>query len=485
MLRGLFYCQRAMAAEKTHPWRKQISSANHPIYYNNFLFSSTALLSTLSSRKSSSLHNYYIRKRRKWPIKSYKTQWPENFAFRLAKQSFKQSIRKTKTHLLPDLINSFSAYKINPTPNSYHFLFKVLIQNRWLSNRLDQIQQILDHIEKNESFETPECVFIDLMEFYGDDNMFSNAVELFLRIPRLRCEPSVEVLNTLLSVLCRNKMGLELVPQTLVKSSQVMKTRVEESSFGILIKALCRIGSLSNAYDLMNQMVGEGFCVDQKVCSIMLATICRQMNCDIDDIMGFIEDLKKLGFEARKGDFCNVIRFLVKKEKCTDALGLLKQMKVNGIKPDIMCYNLVLDGLIHVKDFLSADRVFDELLVLGLIPDNYTYSVYISGLIMQKKVDDGIQILRSMEGLGCKPEPSTYNVIVRAMCGADEMDRVTEVVNEMRKECIRLNACTHKVLIDSFIRDGLCSKAVELFGEEVVNDILREVQLQPIKNSNI
>ncbi|GFP83208.1 pentatricopeptide repeat-containing protein at2g38420 mitochondrial [Phtheirospermum japonicum] len=472
MSRGLAYCKRAITAEKAHPWRKQISSANHPICYNHFLFNSIALFSSSSSRKSSSLHNYYIRKRRKWPIQPYKTQWPQNFAFRLAKQSFKQSIRKNKTHLLSDLINSFSAYEINPTPQSYHFLFKILIQNRRLTNCHDQIQQILDHIEKNESFETPECIFIDLIKFYGDVDMFSDAVELFMRIPRFRCEPSVEILNALLSILCINKMGLELIPQILVKSSQVMKIRVEESSFGILIKALCKIGSLSNAYDLMNQMVDEGFCVDQKVCSIMLATICRQMNCDGGVIMGFIEDLKKLGFEPKRDDFCNVIRFLVKKEASMDALGLLKQMKVNGIKPDIMCYNLVLDGLIHSGDFLSADKVFDELLVLGLTPDNYTYNVYISGLIMQKKVDDGLQILRSMEGLGCKPESSTYSTILRAMCEAGEMDRVTEVVSEMRKKCMRLNACTYKILIDGFISDGLCSKAVELFGEEVVNDIL-------------
>ncbi|KAI3473108.1 hypothetical protein Pfo_030400 [Paulownia fortunei] len=460
MLRGAAHCKRFTAAEKAHPWQQQMY-ANHPTYY--FFCNSTASFSSSSSSKSTSLHNYYIRKRRKWPIRPYKTQWHQNFAFQLAKQSFKQSIRKSKTRLLSDLINSFAAYEIDPTPQSYHFIFKILIQKR-PSNCHDQLSQILDHIEKVENFETPECIFIDLIKFYGDNNMFNDAVELFLRIPRFRCDPSVEVLNALLSVLCRNKIGLEMVPPILVKS-QVMNIRIEESSLGILIRALCKIGSVSNAFELLNHMVEEGFGVDQKVCSLMLATMCRQLNCNGGEIMGFLEDLKKLGFEPRKDDLCNVIRFLVKKGKGMDALALLKQIKMNGLKPDIMCYNLVLDGLIYNSDFLRAEKVFDELLVLGLVPDIYTYNVYINGLCMQKKVEDGIKMLSSMEELGCAPDLSTYSTILRALCEARELDRVREVVNEMRQRCVQLNPQTYEILIDGFISNGDINGACSLLNE--------------------
>ncbi|KAL6508071.1 hypothetical protein OROGR_024266 [Orobanche gracilis] len=489
------YCRRVMATEQAHPLPIQIY-AEHPL--NCFLLSSRN-----SSSSSSSLHNYYIRKRRKWPIQPLKTQWDDAFAFRLVKQSFKQSIRKDKTHLLSNLINSFSAYEINPTSQSYHFLFKILIQNR-PTNCHDQIRQILDHVERAESFETPESVFIDLIEFYGGIGMFNDAVELFCRIPRFRCDPSVEVLNALLSVLCRNRKGLEMVPQLLVKSAEVMKIRAEESSFGILIKALCKIGSVSYALELLNHVVDDGFGVDQRVCSFMLASMCRQqMKCNGGDIMGFMEDLKKLGFEPRKHDFCNVIRCFVRRGKSMDALGLLKRMKMNGVKPDIMCYSLVFDGLVRSREFSRADKLFDELLVLGLNPDIYTYSVYISLLCMQKKVDDGIRILHSMEELGCKPNSTTYSSIVRALCEAGEIDRAMEVVSEMRRKCMRLNAHTYGILIDGFVRNGdvngacgffkemmaensvpqhtaldkivrclcgggLCSKVVELLGEEVV-----------------
>ncbi|GER55750.1 pentatricopeptide repeat-containing family protein [Striga asiatica] len=505
MLRLAAHC-KLILAEKAHPWRKQQITAINPIIYS-FLVSSIAPFSSSSSKKSSSLQNHYIRKRRKWPIKPFETQRHDAFALRLAKQSFKQSIRRNKIHLLSDLISSFSAYEINPNPQSYHLLFKILIQKR-PPNWTDQISQILDHIEKVESFETPESIFTDLIKFYGDVRMFNDAIELFSRIPRLRCVPSVEVLNALLTVLCRDEKGLEMVPQVLVTSSEVMKIRIEESTFGVLIKALCKIGNSNNAYDLLNHMVAEGFGVDRKICSLMLATMCRQINCNGNDIIRFVDDLKKLGFEPKRDDFRNVIGFLVRKGKCMDALGLFKQMKLNRIRPDIPCYNFLLDGLIRDRDFSRADKLFDELLVLGLNPDIHTYNVYISGLIVQKKIDDGIRILNSMEDLGCKPGPSTYCSILRALCEVEEMGRVIEFLNEMRGKCMQINGDMYEILIDgfvsngdvngafSFIREmfrekffvprrtslgkivnwlcetGMCSKAMELLGEEVVKGIL-------------
>ncbi|KAL8526542.1 hypothetical protein ACS0TY_015655 [Phlomoides rotata] len=458
MLRGVAHCKRLLAAGKAHPSR---FSANHaPCYF--FLCNSTASFSS-SPRKSSSLNNYYIRKRRKWPTHPYEARWLESFASKLAKRFFKQSIKISKTHLLSDLINAHAAYEIDPTPQSYHFLFKTLIQKR-PPNCYEQISQVLDHIEQVETFETPECIFVDLIRFYGDSDMFDDAVELLLRIPEFRCVPSVYALNALLIVLCKDEKGLEIIPRVLVKS-QVLNIRIEESSFQILIRALCRIGRASNAFDLLNQMVDEGFDVDQKACSSMLATMCRQLDCTTGKIMGFLEDLKMLGFEPRIRDFFTVISFLVKKGKGMEALRLLKQMKMYRVKPDIMCYNLVLEALIQEKDFSNADKLFDELLVLGLVPDIHTYNVYINGLCMQDKVEGGIELMGSMKELGCLPDSNTFNTILRSLCEAGKLDRIIEVVDEMTRKCIQISPRTCEVLIDSFVSNGDVDVALILFNK--------------------
>ena len=89
----------------------------------------------------------------------------------------------------------------------------------------------------------------------------------------------------------------------------------------------------------------------------------------------FVERMKKFCFCSGIMDYSNVIRFLVKERKGFDALVVLNQMKVHGIKLDIVCYTMVLRGVIVEGDFGKADELFDELLVLGLVPDVCTYNV--------------------------------------------------------------------------------------------------------------
>lgn len=302
--------------------------------------------------------------------------------------------------------------------------------------------------------------------------MFDDAVELFSRVSRLRCEPSVEILNALLSVLCKNEKGSEIVPIVLFKS-QEMKIRIEESTFEILIRALCRIGNAVKALELLNQMAEEGFDVDDKVCSLMLATMCRRRDCGGGEVLGFLEELKRLGFEPRRDDFLNLIRALVKRGKGMKALGLLRQMRLNGVEANIISYNLVLDALICDEEFSTADKVFDEMLVLGLVPDINTYNVYINGLCLQEKVEDGISLLHSMEELGCAPDATTYSVILRALCEAGELGWVREMMNEMQQKCRRLNQDMYEIVIAGFVSDGDVEGACSLIDEMMDENLTR------------
>ncbi|KZV34950.1 hypothetical protein F511_04924 [Dorcoceras hygrometricum] len=249
-----------------------------------------------------------------------------------------------------------------------------------------------------------------------------------------------------------------------------MNIRIEESTYGILIRALCKIGSVSQALELSKYMVEEGFSADQKICSLMLAAMCNHMDDNNGEVLGFLEDLKLLGFEPRMVDYFNLIRVLVNKGKGVDALGVLKQMKLNGLTPDIMCYNLILSGLIFERDFSRADKVFDELLLLGLIPDIHTYNLYINCSCMQNKIDDGIKMLGSMEELGCAPRLSTYVTILKALCEAGELDRVREVMNRMRKKGVNLDSESYEIMIHGFINNCDIYEACSLLNETLDDD---------------
>lgn len=190
------------------------------------LSSSFSSSSPSSSRSRNNLHNYYLRKRRKWPLSPYKAKWHETFNQQQAMRALKESASLSTTHLFSSLIDSFAIYNCDPTPNAYHFVIKTLMK----TSQFHQLHPVLDRLEKVENFETPEYIFIYLIEFYGNSNRIQEAIEVFLKIPNFRCNPSVDSLNSLLSVLSNNPEGLKIVPQVVLKS-ELMNIRMEESKF--------------------------------------------------------------------------------------------------------------------------------------------------------------------------------------------------------------------------------------------------------------
>ncbi|KAL9337034.1 hypothetical protein Peur_071522 [Populus x canadensis] len=127
-------------------------------------------------------------------------------------------------------------------------------------------------------------------------------------------------------VVCRSSKGLNLVPEILLKS-QVMNTRMEESTFQVFIAALCRIRKVGFAIEILSCMVNGGFIVNAEISSMLLSCLCEQKEATKFEVMGFLEELRKLGFCPIMVDYSNVIRFLVKGKMGLDALHVGNQMK--------------------------------------------------------------------------------------------------------------------------------------------------------------
>ncbi|GAB4833235.1 hypothetical protein Ancab_031482 [Ancistrocladus abbreviatus] len=429
----------------------------------------------LRPSSSKGIPNTFLRKKRKWPHSPYKTKWHHVFDQQQAMQNLKklasfpypplsqiqpesQNPHKTP-YLLSCLINSFKTYNCDPTPTAYHFVIKTLI----LKSQFSELNSVLTHLENVEKFETPERLFVDLIRIYGEKEMIREAIDLFLRIPKFRCVPTVCSLNSLLSILCRSDECIQIVPWILIKC-QGLNVRIDESSFSILINALSRIGRVDYAVKLLNYISDDGFNPDGKVYSTILSSLCKQKGARNSEALGFFEEMKKVGFCPSRADFSNVIKFLGKQGKGMDALDILSEMKMEGIKPDIACYTMVLYGLVEEQDFARAEELFDEVILFGLIPNIYTYNVYINGLCKQNKVEVGYKMISGMEQLGCKADSTTYNTILGSFCKLDELNRAREIWREMKLKGMS-NMGSYRIMMDAFVTRHKIVEACNLLEE--------------------
>ncbi|KAL9315240.1 hypothetical protein ACSQ67_016241 [Phaseolus vulgaris] len=365
--------------------------------------------------------NKYLRKFRKWPHSPYKTSWHHNFGEQQAMHKLKQATLEMgcpqtpnlpHPFLLSTLLDAFKAYSCDPTPKAYYFVIKTLTS----TSHLQDIPPVLDHLEQLETFETPEFILVYLIRFYGLSDRVQEAVDLFLRIPRFRCTPTVWSLNLVLSLLCRKRECLKMVPEILLKS-QHMNIRVEESTFQVLIKALCRIKRVGYAIKMLNYMIEGGYGLDETICSLIISSLCEQEDMTSVEALVIWRDMRKLGFCPGVMDYTNMIRFLVKEGKGMDALDILNQQKKDGIKPDIVCYTMVLSGIVAEGEYVKLEELFDEILVFGLVPDVYVYKwIMLDGLVGKGETGEACFLLEEMLEKCFFPRSSTFDHIIFQMC---------------------------------------------------------------------
>lgn len=415
----------------------------------------------------------YLRKRRKWPLSPYKAKWQHDFNQRQAMEILKRAAETTTTqenpsvaNLLSVLVDTFSLYNCEPSPSAYQLIIKTLTS----TSDFLQLHQVLNRLEKVEKFETPENIFVNLVKFYGNASRFQDAIELFFRIPKFRCVPTVYCLNSLLSILCKNKEGLSMVPQVLLRSL-IMRIRIEESSLHILIATLCRLKKFDCGIQIMNHMLSDGCSLDVRLCSLILSSMCKQRGVSTSEIMSLLDEMRKLGFIPKSVDYSNLIRFLVRERRGNDALDILNQMKLGGIKPDVYSYTMVLNGLIKVKDYTKADALFDEMLVLGVVPDVYTYNVCINGLCKKSDIKAGVKMISQMEDLGCKPNLVTYNTLLEGFCKVGDLSGAEELVREMGFKGFGLSLHSYRRLIALLVTKDEVNAACDLLEEMMAKGI--------------
>ncbi|KAF9619230.1 hypothetical protein IFM89_005784 [Coptis chinensis] len=373
-------------------------------------------------------------------------------------EALKKAANNDEKPLVSVLVNSFEMYACEPTPYAYSFVVKSLFK----SSQLDQLPCVLDHMRNVERFEPPERIFVEIIRIYGCENRIRDAVDMFFKIPSFRCNPSSVSLNALLSVLCKRKEGIGLVHQVLLKS-RGMNIRLEESTFEILITALCKLKKIGYAVEILDSMSEYGYDPDSTLYSRILSAMCKLQDVSSVEVWGFLEEMRAKRFTPNEVDYANVVSFLVKVGKGMDALDLMEQMKLDRIKPDVVVYTCVLDGVITAGDFDKVEEVFDEMLVLGVVPDVHTYNVYLKGLCMQNSFEAGFKLVACMEELGCKPDVSTYNTLMGALCKVGKVMRAKEVLTKMRLKGLQRNLHSYSILINGLMCEGEVGEACEFW----------------------
>ncbi|VAI43214.1 unnamed protein product [Triticum turgidum subsp. durum] len=178
-------------------------------------------------------------------------------------------------------------------------------------------------------------------------------------------------------------------------------------------------------------------------------------------------------------DLPNVISYsVILKSFCDSgrsqlALDLLRVMAKKGgdHSPDVMAYNMVMDGLF--KEDLGP-AFFGCLLKTGITTDVITYSSLLQCFCDMKRTEEALDLLlhRVSDNL---PDAISYSVILKSFCDNGRSQCALDLLQMMAKKGAdhSPNVVSYNLVINGFFKEGEISKACDLFHEMIQQGLIQ------------
>ncbi|KAJ8447728.1 hypothetical protein Cgig2_015091 [Carnegiea gigantea] len=285
------------------------------------------------------------------------------------------------------------------------------------------------------------------------------------------CRPSIDVAFFDLMIDILGKVHQFDVAWQLIIQMQALNLKPQSSTFLILIRRLIAAGftrQAIRAFDDMPTFTECNPCLDEFV--YVLDTLCKY---------GYVRvamevfNKRKWGFDLGVKVYTVLMHGWCKLRRVDKAEGLLREMVEKGIEPNVVCYNILLDGIcrkasLHPDDrfertIRAADKVFDEMRARGIEPDVTSYSIVLHVCSRAHKPDLTLDRLEMMKDRGISPSVVTYTSVVKCLSSCGRMEEAEKLLDEMVRNGVTPSAATYNCFFKEFKGRKDAEKALNLY----------------------
>ncbi|KAJ6838196.1 pentatricopeptide repeat-containing protein-like, mitochondrial [Iris pallida] len=378
-----------------------------------------------------------------------------------------------------------------PSYPTYLSLVHRLVRSRLLSP-LPSLLRLL----RDSGTPCGEELFIVLIRAYSSSSKPSLSLRTFLSIPSFGVRASVRSFNALLNAMTQNRR-YDLVA-LLFKNCQT-RFRILPNVFtcNILLKAMLKLGDLSGALEVLDDMPEWGMAPNVVTYTTFVAFYCargdmgsaremadeiRSRGCVPDvttytvlvdgycragrmgDAVKVMDDMEADGVAPNDVTYSVAIEALCRAGRSGEALGFLKEMlRGNHVPSSSLCCK-VIDVLCEGGKVEDACEIWRRLLKKNVTPDNSVTSTLIYWLCKAGKVWEAKRLFGEFEK-GFIPSVLTYNTLISGMCENGELQEAGKLWDDMVEKKCGPNDFTYNVLIKGFCKTGRPEEGVKVLEE--------------------
>ncbi|VVA99157.1 unnamed protein product [Arabis nemorensis] len=201
-----------------------------------------------------------------------------------------------------------------------------------------------------------------------------------------------------------------------------LDNRLGVAEFGFLLDTLCKYGHTKMAVGVFNERKVEFGC-NEKTYTILIAGWCKLRRFDM-------------------------------------AQRFLAEMIESGIEPNVVTYNVLLNGICRTaslhpeerfeRNVRNAEKVFDEMRQRGIEPDVTSFSIVLHMYSRAHKSELTLDKLKLMKTKGISPTMETYTSVVKCLCSCGRLEEAEELLETMVENGISPSSATYNCFFKEY-----------------------------------
>lgn len=292
--------------------------------------------------------------------------------------------------------------------------------------------------------------------------MAEEAVYVFGKCISVVFCPSMATWNASLSA-CLKIKRTDLVwtlYEQMTKTEAIASMDVE--TIGYLIRAYCDDNKVDDGYQLLRQVLEDGWCPDNAVFNTLISGFFKErQDARISELLHIM-----IAKRHRPDIFTyqEIIVGLLRRKKNLECFRLFNDLKDRGYFPDRVMYTTIIKCLCEMKWHGEARKLWFEMIRKGLLPNEYTYNVMIHGFCQIGNFYEAWKLFKEMRYKGYQQTVS-YTTMISGLCLHGRTDQAQELFEEMPQKGIVRDLITYNVLIGGLRRKGKLDEAKKLYNE--------------------
>ncbi|KAA8515439.1 hypothetical protein F0562_018950 [Nyssa sinensis] len=321
------------------------------------------------------------------------------------------------------LVKKFKAASDSERFRTRNYGYEIAVRRLAAAKQFSYIEDILEHQKKYKNISN-ERFTVRLMSLYGKSGMFEHAHKLFDEMPQLNCERTVMSFNALLAA-CVNSKKFDKIGEFFRELPEKLSIKPDKVSYNTVVKALCEMGSLDSAREVLDEMEKNSFEPDLITFNTLLEAFYRNKSfSDAEKVWALMES-KNVVPNTRS--YNPKLRALISDNRISEAVELIEEMGRKGVKPDIFSFNALIKGFRDDGNLEEAKRWFGE-------------------------------IVRN----DCCPDRSTVKMLLPFVCEKGDFDFAFELCKEVITRRFIIGTATMQLVVDGLVKESKMEDAEKL-----------------------